>query len=101
MINAILFNILKVVLYPLWLIFKKQAMTQLNSVIDQLQEKYLNNTNALKENLLNAEYLGDKNLVSNQQVREIVKESQNNFNMGLGLDANGKPNANMGINIKF
>jgi len=101
MMNVILFNILKVILFPVWGVIKKQVFVQVNQVIDQLQEKYLDNTNTIKRQLLSCEVNGDKNLATNEQIKEVVQEAQNNFNLGLGLDSNGKPTATAGLNIKF
>ena len=99
--NLILTNVLKLVFYPVWAILKKQAFTQLNQVIDQLQEKYLENTNTIEEKLLNSSVYGNYNLVDNSTVKSVIQEAQNNFNAGITLDAQGRPSASAGLNIKF
>jgi len=78
-------------------LFRKQFLQALNQLIDELQEKYLENTNQLKENLLTQDYLGDRNIVSNRQIREAVTQAQNSFN--IGLDSKG--NISSGLQIKF
>jgi len=97
--NLILTNVLKVVFYPVWAILKKQAFTQLNQVIDQLQEKYLENTKTIEEKLLESSVMGNYNLVDNSTVKEVIREQQNNFETALNIDTKGVGSAS--IKYKF
>ena len=99
MLNSIMFNILKVVLFPIWLMFKKQSLSYINQYIDLMQQKYLENTNTIQEKLLESSVMGNYNLVDNSTVKEVIREQQNNFETALNIDTKGVGSAS--IKYKF